>query len=72
MIADTPTVPHTRALEALEPVSEPTARKADLATLRAADSEWESHAIALLAEAVAALPLDLPGRPANVERRRQR
>jgi hypothetical protein len=45
----------------------------DLIALRAAGGdEWESQAIAMLAEAVAALLLDLPARPGSVERKRHR
>jgi len=42
----------------------------DLAALEAAD-DWRDVALAMLAEAVQALLLDLPARPAKVERQRR-
>jgi len=45
---------------------------ADLAALRAAGDDWRDLAIAMLAEATAALLLDAAVRPGSVERRRHR
>ncbi len=45
---------------------------ADLAALRAAGDDWRDEALAQVAEAVQALLLDLPARPANIERQRRR
>ncbi len=69
---EAPSAPRTRATEALEFVSRQYGTERDLLALRAAGDDWRDEAIAQLAEGLATLLLDLPARPANVERRRHR
>ncbi len=64
--------PRQRATAALTMVAEQYGVSADLAALRAAGDDWRDLAIAMLAEATAALLLDVPPRPGSVERRRHR
>ena len=59
----------TRATDALELVAEQYGTHHDLAALRAAGDDWRDLAIAMLAEATAALLLDIRPRPGSVERR---
>ena len=59
----------TRATDALELVAEQYGTHHDLEALRAAGDDWQDEALAQLAEATAALLLDVRPRPGSVERR---
>ena len=63
MIAHTLTAPRTRATEALELIAYQYGLSADLEALHRAGDRWEPLAIAMLAEALAALLLDVRPRP---------
>jgi len=60
---DTLTAPRQRTVEALELVAAQYGLPADLEALRAAGDDWQDVALVMLAEALAALLLDLPARP---------
>jgi len=62
----------TRATAALERVAHQYGVSADLEAVRHAERDWEPLAIAMLAEAVAGLLLDVRPRPGSVERKRHR
>jgi len=61
--------PHSRVLDALELVAEQYGVSANLAAVEGAGGDWRDLAIAMLAEAAAALLLDIRPRPGSVERR---
>jgi len=71
MIAHTLTAPRTRATEALELIAYQYGLSADLEALHRAGDRWEPLAIAMLAEAVAGLLLELPPRPGTMKRERR-
>jgi len=61
--------PHSRVLDALELVAEQYGTHHDLAAVEGAGGDWRDLAIAMLAEAAAALLLDIRPRPGSVARR---
>ena len=63
--------PRQRATEALEVVADQYALSADMEALHRAEDRWEPLAIAMLAEAVAALLLDVRPRPGTMKRERR-
>jgi len=71
MVVETRSAARTRATDALEHVARHYGTHGDLKALTAAGDDWCDEAIAQLAEAVQALLLDLPARPAKVERERR-
>jgi len=60
-----------RTTEALAVIADQYAVSDDLAALRRAEGDWEPLAIAMLAEAVAALLLDVRPRPGTMKRERR-
>ncbi len=71
MAIDTRTAPRQRATEALEGVSRQYGLQSDFERLKAAGDGWHDLAVAMLAEAVEVLLLDLPVRPGGVKRKRR-
>ena len=69
MAIETRTAARRRTAEALTAVSGQYGLDDDLEALERAGDDWEPLAIAMLAEAVAALLLDVRPRPGTVERR---
>ena len=63
MAIETRSAARRRATEALERVARAYGLRDDLEALRAAGDDWEPLAIAMVAEALAAMLLDLPPRP---------
>jgi hypothetical protein len=59
MLTDTPTAPRSRVLDALETVAHHYGTGADLEALRTAGDAWRDEAVAQLAEAVAALLIEI-------------
>jgi len=66
---DAPVAPRQRATEALEAVAHQYGLRDDMAALERAGDDWRDEALAMLAEAVAALLLDVRPRPGTVARR---
>jgi len=71
MIIHTLTAPRTRATEALGMIAAVYGTPAYPGALARSDDDWQSEAVAQLAEAVAALLLDLPPRPGTRMRGRE-
>jgi len=63
MAAQTLAAPRQRTTEALEAVAHQYALRDDMAALERAGDDWQPLAIAMLAEALAALLLDVRPRP---------
>jgi hypothetical protein len=59
MLIDTPTAPRSRATEALQVVADQYGIRGDIEALRLAGDDWRDEALAQLAEAVAALLLEV-------------
>jgi len=63
--------PRQRAAEALEMIAHQYDLRADMAALERAGDDWQALAVAMLAEAVAALLLDVRPRPGSRMRERR-
>ena len=70
-VTNAPVAPRQRTVEALASVARAYGLHADLEALRAAGDDWEPLAIAMVAEALAAMLLDLPPRPGTRMRERR-
>ena len=68
-VTNAPVAPRQRTVEALALVSAQYGLRDDMAALERAGDDWEPLAVAMLAEAVAALLLDVRPRPGTVARR---